>query len=75
MTIKEKELFKEIEVLPFDLKIKIVDKILMNLNGISETVDNLWLEEILKRKKDIENGKVQLIDGNEVFKKVKQKFI
>ncbi len=75
MTIKEKELFEEIEILPFDLKIKIVDKILTDLNGISKSIDNLWLKEVLKRKNDIESGEVQLIDGNEVFEKVKQKFI
>ncbi len=75
MTIKEKELFEEIEILPFDLKIKIVDKILTDLNGISKSIDNLWLKEVLKRKNDIESGEVQLVDGNEVFEKVKQKFI
>ncbi len=75
MTIKEKELFEEIEILPFDIKIKIVDKILTDLNGISKSIDNLWLKEVLKRKNDIESGEVQLIDGNEVFEKVKQKFI
>ena len=75
MTIKEKELFEEIEILPFDLKIKIVDKILTDLNGISKSIDNLWLKEVLKRKNDIESGKIQLVDGNEELEKVKQKYI
>ena len=72
--IKERELFEEIEVLPLDLKVKIVDKILTNLNGLDESIDNLWFKKALERKNDIENGKVNLIDGNEVFEKVKQRF-
>ena len=72
--VKERELFEEIEVLPLDLKVKIVDKILTNLNGLDKSIDSLWFEKALERKNDIENGKVNLIDGNEVFEKVKQRF-
>ena len=72
--VKERKLFEEIEVLPLDLKVKIVDKILTNLNGLDESIDNLWFKKALERKNDIENGKVNLIDGNEVFEKVKQRF-
>ena len=73
-TVKERELFEEIEVLPLDLKVKIVDKILTSLNGLDKSIDNLWFKKVLERKDDIENGKVHLIDGNEVFEKVKQRF-
>ena len=72
--LKERELFEEIEVLPLDLKVKIVDKILTNLNGLDESIDNLWFKKALERKNDIESGKVHLIDGNEVFEKIKQRF-
>ena len=72
--VKERELFEEIEVLPLDLKVKIVDKILTSLNGLDKSIDNLWFKKVLERKDDIENGKVHLIDGNEVFEKVKQRF-
>lgn len=72
--VEERELFEEIELLPLDLKIKIVDKILTNLNGLDKSIDCLWFETALERKNDIENGKVHPIDGNEVFKKVKQRF-
>ena len=73
-TIKEKELFDEIDSLPIDLKVKIVDKILTNLNGIDKSIDSLWLEKAVERKNDIESGKVRLVDGEEVFEKVKQRF-
>ena len=70
IAVKERELFEEIEVLALDLKIKIVDKILTTLNGLDRSIDNLWFKKVLERKNDIENGKVNLIDGNEVFEKV-----
>lgn len=72
--VKERELFEEIEVLPIDLKVKIVDKILTNLNGLDKSIDRLWFEKALERKNDIENGKIHLINGNEVFDKVKKRF-
>ena len=75
MTItNQKELFEEIEVLPLDIKAKLVDKILSSLNNINKSVDDLWIQEAIKRKEEIENGTVKLISGKEVFNKIKQKF-
>ncbi len=75
MTItNQKELFEEIEVLPLDMKAKLVDKILSSLNSINKSVDDLWIQEALKRKEEIENGTVELISGKEVFNKIQQKF-
>ena len=75
MTISsQKELFEEIELLPLDIKAKLADKILRSLNSINSETDKLWIQEVLKRKEEIENGSVKLIDGKEVFNKIKQKF-
>ena len=75
MTItNQKELFEEIEVLPLDIKAKLVDKILSSLNSINKSVDDLWIQEALKRKEEIENGTVKLVSGEEVFNKIKQRF-
>jgi len=68
--IKEKQLFEEIEVLPIDLKTKLVEKILSGLNKIDKEIDELWLNESILRKNDIENGKVSLVSGDEVFQKI-----
>ena len=75
MTISsQKELFEEIELLPLDIKAKLADKILRSLNSINSETDKLWIQEVLKRKEEIENGSVKLINGEEIFNKVKQKF-
>lgn len=67
--LKQEELFDEIDVLPIDLKTKIVDKILNSINPIDKSIDDLWIKEVNKRKDEIESSKVTLVSGDEVFKK------
>ena len=73
MVLQQQQLFNEIDILPIDLKTKIVDKILSSIQPISKSIDDLWAEEVNKRKNEIENNQVQLIDGNEVFSKIAQR--
>jgi hypothetical protein len=70
----QQQLFDEIDILPIDLKTKLVDKILSSLSPIDISVDEQWIKEVQKRKADIESGAVALVDGEEVFKKIAQKF-
>jgi len=73
IAVKQEQLLEEIDILPIDLKTKIVDKILASITPTSSHIDTLWTQEANKRKNDIENGTVSLIDGDEVFKKISQK--
>lgn len=72
--LKQEQLFDEIDVLPIDLKTKIVDKILNSINPIDKSIDDLWIKEVNKRKVEIESSKVTLVSGDEVFKKIIMKF-
>jgi hypothetical protein len=72
--LKQEELFDEIDVLPIDLKTKIVDKILNSINPIDKSIDDLWIKEVNKRKDEIESSKVTLVSGDEVFRKIVMKF-
>ena len=54
LALQQKQLFDEIDILPTDLKTKIVDKILLSLNPITNTIDDLWIKEVNQRKEDIE---------------------
>ncbi len=56
--LKQEQLFDEIDVLPIDLKTKIVDKILNSINPIDKSIDDLWIKEVNKRKDEIESSKV-----------------
>ena len=73
VALQEKQLFDEIDILPIDLKTKIVDKILNSINPTNKSIDDLWIQEVNKRKNEIESGTVKLIDGDEVFKKISQR--
>ena len=73
MALKQEQLFNEIDILPIDLKTKIVDKILASITPVNTKIDALWVKEANKRKTDIETNNVSLIDGDEVFKKISQR--
>ncbi|PUE65579.1 addiction module protein [Arcobacter caeni] len=68
--LKQEQLFDEIDVLPIDLKTKIVDKILNSINPIDKSIDDSWIKEVNKRKDEIESSKVTLVSGDEVFRKI-----
>ena len=73
IALQQQQLFDEIDILPIDLKTKIVDNILNSISPINKSIDELWIQEINQRKSEIESGNVTLIDGDEVFKKISQK--
>ena len=70
LALKQEQLFDEIDILPIDLKTKIVDKILASITPLNTSIDALWIKEVNKRKNDIETNSVSLIDGDEVFQKI-----
>jgi len=73
LALKQEQLFEEIDILPIDLKTKIVDKILASITPSNTTIDSLWIKEVNQRKSEIEDNQVSLIDGDEVFKKISQR--
>jgi len=70
LALKQEQLFDEIDILPIDLKTKIVDKILASITPLNTSIDALWIKEVNKRKTDIETNIVSLVDGDEVFQKI-----
>ena len=70
LALKQEQLFDEIDILPIDLKTKIVDKILASITPSNASIDALWVQEVNKRKNDIETNSVSLVDGDEVFQKI-----
>jgi len=70
LALKQEQLFDEIDILPIDLKTKIVDKILASITPANSSIDTLWIKEIKKRKNDIETNSITLVDGDEVFQKI-----
>ena len=73
LALKQEQLFDEIDILPIDLKTKIVDKILASITPVNSSIDTLWVKEVNKRKNDIETNNISLVDGDEVFKEISQR--
>jgi len=73
LALKQEQLFDEIDILPIDLKTKLVDKILASITPLNSSIDALWIKEVNKRKTDIETNSVSLVDGDEVFKRISQR--
>ena len=73
LAINTSQLLSEVDSLPLDLKTKLIDKLLSSLNPTQESVEKLWKKEIDSRVNSIESGKVDLVDGNTVFQKIKDK--
>ena len=68
------QLLAEVDSMPIDLKTKLIDKLLNSLNPHSESIEALWKQEIDTRVSAIESGTVALVDGDEVFRKIKARF-
>jgi putative addiction module component (TIGR02574 family) len=69
------QLLAEVDSMPIDLKTKLIEKLLSSLNPSHNDVETLWKQEIDSRVASIEKGAVNLIDGNDVFRKIKARFI
>jgi putative addiction module component (TIGR02574 family) len=61
--------------LPAEARISLVERILASLNLPTQPdVERLWAEEAERRVAEIDKGEVDLIPGDEVFDKVRQKY-
>ncbi len=60
--------------LPADSRLSLIEKLLTSLNlPIDQEIDRLWAEEAERRVSQIEEGKVKMIPGEEVFAKILEK--
>jgi putative addiction module component (TIGR02574 family) len=74
VAIDTNQLFSEIELLPVDMKTKLIDKLLSSLNPAKRDTETLWKQEIDSRINAIENGDVSLVNAETVFQKIKDKY-
>jgi len=60
--------------LPANLRLSLIEKLLESLNQtIDPEIDHLWAEEAERRILHVEEGKAQLISGEEVFARIREK--
>ena len=75
MAIALEKVFDEALLLPADVRVGLVDKIIESLNlPTRPDIDKLWAKEVDKRIKQIDQGEVDLIPGEEIFSKIRNKY-
>ncbi len=69
------KIFEEALMLPTDERASLVEKLVQSLNLPSEAeINRLWEDEAERRIAQLEKGKVELIPGELVFAKIREKF-
>lgn len=73
LALNANQLLSEVDSLPLDLKTKLIEKLLGSLNSSEKSIDELWKQEIEMRMVSVESGNVNLVDGQEVFRKIQER--
>lgn len=60
--------------LPVELQVQIVDALLTSLNTPDPEVDREWIEITQRRLEDYESGVAELVPGEDVFERIRQRF-
>ncbi|MDZ7318629.1 MAG: addiction module protein [candidate division KSB1 bacterium] len=71
--MKTDEFLSTVDYLPIDIKLQLVDRLLSSINPSQKEINELWAIEAEKRVEEIKAGKVKLIDGEEVFKEIRER--
>lgn len=71
--MKTYTIFSEAISLPVEKKTQLVEQLLESLHPTQKKIDLLWAKESEKRVREIHFGKIKLISGEEVFKKIKKR--
>lgn len=70
-----KRIIDDVLLLPADARIHLVEQLLASLNLPTQPdVDRLWAQEAERRIAQIEEKRVKLIPGEEVFSDIRKKY-
>ena len=73
--VANNKVFDKALSLPVDSRVNLVEKLIISLNlPIQTEIDRLWAEESERRVFKIDKGEVELVPGEEVFAKIRQKY-
>jgi|CXWL01.1.fsa_nt_gi putative addiction module component (TIGR02574 family) len=74
MTARTAELISIAESLPIEMRVEIVERILESMRPNDAEIDDLWKAEIERRIAQVESGEVEMIPGDVVFAKIRERF-
>jgi putative addiction module component (TIGR02574 family) len=66
---------KEALALPIDKRARLAQRLLESLDDVSEAeAERLWAQEAMRRAREIDEGKVQLVSSEEFERRVRARF-
>ena len=74
MTVQTMDIMERAEMLPIDMKLKLVDRLLESISPSQADIDKLWKIEIERRVEEVRSGKVKTIPGEQVFAEIEARF-
>ena len=74
MTTQTMDIMERAEMLPIDMKLELIDRLLESISATSQVVEEAWKEEVERRIDEVESGDVKLIPGEEVFAKMRERY-
>ena len=74
MTTQTMEIMDVVDSLPIDMKLEIIDHLLESITPRRKDIDEAWSEEVERRIDEVESGKVELIPGEEVFARMRERY-
>jgi putative addiction module component (TIGR02574 family) len=69
-----KEIIEEAAALPVEERAIVVDSILRTLNTPNPDIDHAWADVAKRRLAELRSGRVVPIPGDEVFRRVRERF-
>ena len=73
MLVDTAELLSVVEILPIELKIQLIDKLLASLNLPQNNTEQAWQQEAEDRVQAVQSGLVIPEDGEQVFADIWQR--
>jgi putative addiction module component (TIGR02574 family) len=74
MTAQTLDIMERAEMLPIDLKLELVDRLLESISPSQKEIDELWKIEVERRVDEVRSGKVKPIPGEQVFEEIRNRF-
>ena len=74
LNMKTTDILNEAISLPVEERVILVDSLLKTLNSPSPNIDKLWAEIAQRRLLELRSGEVKAVPGDEVFKRIWERF-
>jgi putative addiction module component (TIGR02574 family) len=73
MTALAEKIYDQVLDLPTDQRLGLIDKLLESINPSEEAIQEAWVKEAEKRLALYRKGRVQAVDGEEVFRRLQDR--